>query len=162
MKLTRQTKAQKAGFDAQVTAMTAKALRAFQAAGMNDAEDMAQDIALRLYSQRVEIARDDTWKEDADTILSLMIRDAISDARSRARGMRLMDLEAAVCVPEPSTPYHFLIAQEIAGVAESLDLDSHMMGDTVEDEAEHYGVSRQRAHQIINERRFIMSEYLET
>lgn len=148
---------EKAEFDSFVVLARDGALQAFEKEGFENAEDMAQDVALRISAARLDILRN---SNSLPAIAARLIMEAIAREKSRRRGLRLMDIETATSVPDVSTPYHFLIAKEIAGVAVGLDLDSLMMGDTLEDEAAHYGVSRQRAHQIISGLRDRMAEYL--
>lgn len=151
-------KKEKADFDAYVVEFTKSVLGAYKAKGYDNAEDMSQEFAMLLSAERVKISG--AWYAEAPYAAARIAKQVELDERSRSRGMKLMDLEKAVSVPEVSTPYHFLIAQEIAYTAECLDIDCVMMGDTLEDEADHYGVTRQRAHQIISERRDQMAEYL--
>lgn len=153
-------KKEKAQFDSLVVVARSEALQAFEREGFDNAEDMAQDVALRLSAARVKMAKGGDVSDRLPAIVGRLILSAIAGERSRRRGLKLMDIENAMSIPDASTPYHFLIAKEIAGVAVGLDLDSFMMGDTLEDEAQHYGVSRQRAHQIVTGLRSQMSEYL--
>lgn len=147
-------------FNAFVVAARNASLKEFTAKGYDDAEDMAQEVAMQLAGQRSDLCRSNDWQTAPNLVTAGAMARIEANARSRKRGMKLMDLEKAVSVPDVSTPYHFLIAQEIVGVAESLDLDSVMMGDTLSDESDHYGVTKQRAHQIVNGLRDQMAEYL--
>lgn len=151
----------KADFESFVVQSSRLAAHGFSRAGYSEAEDMAQEVAIHLSAKRLQIVTDEFWREKAQAYRIEAFRAVAQAEGSRKRGLKLMDLESAAEVPDVSTPYHFLIAQEIAGIATSLDLDSLMMGDTLEDEAFHHGVTRQRAHQIVNSQRSQMSEYLQ-
>lgn len=153
----------KINFDNTVVDISGRAKAAFERSGFADAEDLAQEVALMASAARVSSCKGESGR-DVQAIAEALCLDAfhkvMKEARSRRRGLKLMDIENAATVPDVSTPYHFTIANELAIAAEGLDLDSFMMGDTLDDEAHHYGVSRQRAHQIVNEKRSKLNEYL--
>lgn len=151
---------EKKEFDSIVVMACRSAQEAFQKAGRNDAEDLAQEVAIHLSAARLVEFKAGFTKEAVERRGKEISAQVLREARKRDCGAKLMDIENASSVPDVSTPHHFLAAVEIANAAVELDLDSYMMGDTLEDEAQHYGVSRQRAHQIINEKRDIMSEFL--
>jgi hypothetical protein len=153
-------KKEKTEFDSLVVAVSSGAQKAFEEAGLDDAEDMAQDVALRISAARLSKPKGKITQREVEEEAEIAIRAVVKDYKSRKRGLKLMDIENASSVPDVSTPYHYAVAREIAGAAIGLDLDCVMMGDTLEDEAQHYGVTRQRAHQIINEKREQMQEYL--
>lgn len=150
-------------FDAFVINARNASLAAFMDAGYDEAEDMAQEVVTRLAAERVMIYKEAgaKWMVEATIRWNEFEADVMEGELARKRGLKLLDLEHAANVAERSTPYHFTIAREIAKTAARLDLDSLMMGDTLEDEADHYGVTRQRAHQIISAKRDQMAEYLE-
>lgn len=150
----------KAEFDSLVVSYRDSSEKAFRKAGYDDAEDLAQEVAVRIAAARHGIPREEYSINVMETKAVEVFKAVAREAHSRKRGLKLMDIEAAVSVPDVSTPHHFLVASEIASAAIELDLDSHMMGDTLEDEAFHYGVTRQRAHQIVNEKRQAMAEFL--
>lgn len=151
---------EKAKFDSVVISISGSAKKAFEKSGYEDFEDLAQEVALRVSAARLSLPKGEISRSEVEQIGLKAFREVEKEARSRKRGLKLMDIESAVSVPDVSTPYHFAIAGEIAETACMLDLDSVMMGDTLEDEAQHYGVTRQRAHQIVNEKRDQMQEYL--
>lgn len=151
---------EKAEFDSIVIRISGSAKKAFEKAGYEDAEDLAQDVALRLSATRLRLPKGELNRSEIEQDGLSIFQQVAKEAHSRKRGLKLMDIESAISVPDVSTPYHFAIASEIASTAISLDLDSVLMGDTMEDEAEHYGVTRQRAHQITNEKRDQMLEFL--
>lgn len=151
---------EKAEFDSLVVNFRNGAEASFKKAGYDDAEDLAQEVAVRIAAARLNIPRGNFTMVAMEAEALSIFKEVAKEAHSRKRGLKLMDIEAAATVPDVATPHHFLMATEIAGAAVELDLDSHMMGDTLEDEAHHYGVTRQRAHQIINEKRAAMVEFL--
>lgn len=151
---------EKAEFDSIVVSISGSAKKAFEKAGYSDAEDLSQEVALKVAAARLSIPKGDYSSLVAEEIGLKAFREVEREARSRKRGLKLMDIENAVSVPDVSTPYHFAVAREMAGVAYDLELDYHLMGETLEEFAEHFGVTRQRAHQIINEKRDQMREYL--
>lgn len=63
-------------------------------------------------------------------------------------------------VEEPHTPDNVVMAAEMASLAEREGILPVVMGDTLSEEAEYFGMSRQRIHQMVNQARDSMSEYL--
>lgn len=151
---------EKARFDSLVVYWVGAAKKAFARQGHDEAEDMSQELAASLSAARPSIMSDDDMEGAVRREVSSIAFQIHKEASSRRRGLRLMDIEAASGVADVANPYHFLIAKEIAEQAVRNDLDSILMGDTLEEEAQHYGVSRQRAHQITNEKRSHMADYL--
>lgn len=151
---------EKARFDRLIVYWVGASKKAFARAGHADAEDMSQDLAASLSAARPSIMADSDMEGAMRKEVSSIVFHLHKEAMSRRRGLKLMDIEAASNVADVANPYHFLIAQEIAEHAVRNDLDSILMGDTLQEEAEYYGVSRQRAHQITEEKRRAMAEYL--
>lgn len=71
-----------------------------------------------------------------------------------------VDLWHARNVVEPHTPHNVLIAAEVADKADSWGIMPVVMGDTLSEEAEYFNMSRQRIHQMVNQARDALSEYL--
>lgn len=151
---------EKIEFDNLVVVACREAAAKFETAGRHDSEDLAQEVAVHLSAARLLEFKGGFSREEVMKLGRKIAAQVLREAKRRDRGARLLDIEKAVSIPAVATPHHFLVANEIAATAVELDLDSFMMGDTLEDEAHHYGVTRQRAHQIVNEKREAMAEFL--
>lgn len=151
---------EKSEFDSLVVGVCRDAEEKFRAAGRHDSDDLAQEVAVHLSAARLLEFKGGFDEESVVARGAKIAAQVLKEARLRDRGAKLMDIDSASCVPDVATPHHFLVASEIAATAVELDLDSFMMGDTLEDEAQHYGVTRQRAHQIVKEKRDAMAEFL--
>lgn len=157
MKMNREEKAR---FDRLVIDFCAKAETAFKKKGRNDFDDLSQEVALRLSAARLPEFKGGFSKEAVEAYGVKIANEVFREARSRERGEKLMDLASADNVADVSTPHHFVAAGEIAYYAERLDLDSFMMGDTLQEEAEYHGVTRQCIHQRVTYGRQLMNEFL--
>lgn len=79
---------------------------------------------------------------------------------NECRSPASVDLWHARNVVEPHTPYNVVIAAEMADKADTWGILPVVMGDTLSEEAEYFNMSRQRIHQMVNQARDAMSDYL--
>ena len=149
-----------AEFDAFVLREYEKARSHFEDRGHDDAEDMAQLFAMRLSSRRAAFILDNPDEGELQESIRAALYVIEMECLPGPLENHKAHIAAARNIPYHHTPYNVLIAAEMAERAECEGLMPVVMGDTLAEEAEHFNMSRQRIHQMVNRGRDILSEYL--
>lgn len=140
----------------------ADAYRYFKRRGMthDQAEDAAQDVCVLILEDKTEFFKryEETgdWISSYQRVLEEVLRNSKRPDALR-RAAELTDDNAPI---DRASPDSYVAAKELIAAANGFDLWPVMMGDGMVDEAEYFGVTRQRAHQKVEAKRKQLRNHL--